>query len=252
VDSSYALPGLAGAGVAVTGGASGIGRATALLAARSGASVVAGDINAELLAELEALAKDEGLPIRTVRLDVADPGSVAEFVATGDADGNLRGVVNAAAVAVERSAVDVSYDFWLNVVAVNLTGAFLVCQGAARIMIERGTGGSIVNVASAAALNGSAGLAPYSATKGGLVSLSKALAREWGPHKVRVNCVSPGAVDTPLYHAQPTKRDVIAALPLGRIGTPQDLALSIGFLLTDLSSWTTGQNLNVNGGSLMY
>src|SRR5690348_517963 len=112
-DSTYALPGLDGAGVIVTGGASGIGRATALLAARSGASVVAGDVNQQMLAELESLAKDEGLPIRTIRLDVADPDSIAEFVAAGDLDGNLRGVVNAAAVAVERPALDVSYDFWL-------------------------------------------------------------------------------------------------------------------------------------------
>src|SRR5262249_29686564 len=156
-------------------------------------------------------------------------------------DGNLRGVVNAAAVAVERPALDVSYDFWLNMLAVNLTGTFLVCQGAARIMVERGTGGSIVNVASAAALNGAGRLAPYSSTKGGVISLSKALAREWGPHNVRVNCVSPGAVDTPLYHAQPTKRDVVSALPLRRIGTPHELALSIGFFLTDLSPWITGQ-----------
>jgi 3-oxoacyl-[acyl-carrier protein] reductase len=251
------IPGLDGVGVVVTGAASGIGRATALLAARSGAAVVAGDRNDELLGELDVLAKEDGLPISTMHLDVADPAAIAAFVAAGDAAGSdnggggLRGVVHAAAVADERFALDVDLAFWENVMAVNLTSAFVLAREAGRVMIARGGGGSIVNVASAAATNGSIRLSPYSATKAGMVSMGKSLAAEWGPHGIRVNTVSPGAVDTPLYHKQAVRRDPVENLPLARIGTPDDLALAIGFFLGTQSPWVTGQNLNVNGGALM-
>ena len=250
--SSMLLPGLEGHGVAVTGGASGIGQATAILAARSGASVVAGDINDQTLAEMEQYVKAEDLPIRCVRLDVADAVSVAGFIAAADAEHNLHGVVNAAGIARETPALDVSLEMWNHVQAVLLTGPFLVAQGAAKIMVERGTGGSIVNVSSAAATVGHVNLTPYTAAKAGLVGMTKALAREWGQYGIRVNCVSPGAVDTPLYWAQDTHHDDIKRLPMQRIGTPDDLALAIGFFLAGQSPWVTGQNLNVNGGALMY
>ena len=250
--SSMLLPGLQGHGIAVTGGSSGIGRATAILAARSGASVVAGDINEQTRADLEESAKAEGLAIQCVHLDLADPASVADFVATADAGGNLRGVVNAAGIAREEPALEVSLETWNHYQAVLLTGPFLVAQGAARIMVARGTGGSIVSGSSAAATVGHANLAPYTAAKAGLIGMTKALAREWGQYGIRVNCVSPGAVDTPLYRAQQTHRDDVTRLPIPRIGTPEDLALAIGFFLADQSPWITGQNLNVNGGALMH
>jgi NAD(P)-dependent dehydrogenase (short-subunit alcohol dehydrogenase family) len=250
--SSILLPGLQVHGVAVTGAASGIGRATAILAARSGASVVAGDINEAMLAEVEEYATTEGLAIRCVHLDLADPTSIADFIAVADEGSNLRGVVNAAGIAREERALDVSLATWNHYQMVLLTGPFLVAQGAARIMVARGTGGSIVNVSSAAATMGAANLTPYTAAKAGLIGMTKALAREWGQYGVRVNCISPGAVDTPLYRAQQTHRENIAQLPIPRIGTPDDLALAIGFFLADQSPWITGQNLNVNGGALMH
>src|SRR5258708_1288248 len=241
--SPMLLPGLDGRGVAVTGGTSGIGRATAILAARSGASVVAGDINDQTRAEMERYVKAEDLRIRCVHLDVADAASVAEFIPAGGAEHNLCGVVNAAGIARETPALDVSLEMWNHVQSVLLTGPFLVAQGAARIMVERGSGGSIVNVSSAAATVGHVNLAPYSAAKAGLVGLTKALAREWGPYGIRVNCVSPGAVDTPLYWAQETHRDAIKRLPLQRIGTPDDRALETGFFRARQSAFGTGQNL---------
>jgi NAD(P)-dependent dehydrogenase (short-subunit alcohol dehydrogenase family) len=248
----HRIPGLDGVGVIVTGGASGIGRGTALLAARSGAAVVVGDRNEALLADLEVQAKDEALSIRTLRVDVGVAADIDALVAAGDAAGSgLRGVVHAAAVADERPALEVDPAFWDTVMTINLTGAFRLAREAGRAMIARGNGGSIVNVASAAAVNGSIRLAPYSATKAGIVALGKSLAREWGPHGIRVNTVSPGAVDTPLYHQQAIRRDPVENLPLARIGTPEDLASAIGFFLGDQSPWITGQNLNVNGGAVM-
>ncbi|MGI5129878.1 SDR family NAD(P)-dependent oxidoreductase [Pseudonocardia sp. CA-107938] len=246
------IPGIDGTGVIVTGAASGIGRGAALLAARSGASVVAGDRNDALLADLDVQAKEEGLAIRTVHLDVGSSESISAFVAAGsEAGSGLYGVVHAAAVAVERPSLDIDPAFWDDVLRINLTGTFVLAREAGRVMIARGTGGSIVNVASAAAVAGSVRLAPYTATKAGVVALGKSLAQEWGPLGIRVNTVSPGAVDTPLYHSQPTRRDTIDKLPLPRIGTPEDIALAIGFFLGDQSPWITGQNLNVNGGALM-
>ncbi len=250
-DQPIVLPGLTGATVVVTGGASGIGLATTLLAARSGAHVVSGDLNDAAFDELAKVAADEGLDVVGVHLDVADPASIEHFLAAGDADGTLRGVVNAAGIADEAPALEVTPELWQRHLAVNLTGTFLVCQGAAQRMSQRGDGGSIVNVSSTAGVIGSARLSHYAASKGGVIALSKSLAKEWGQYGIRVNVVSPGAVDTPLYHQQSIKRDNIANLPLSRIGQPADLALAIGYFLTDQSGWVTGQNLNVNGGAFM-
>jgi NAD(P)-dependent dehydrogenase (short-subunit alcohol dehydrogenase family) len=250
-DQPILLPGLSGTSVAVTGGASGIGLATTLLAARSGARVVAGDVNDNALADLSRVAADEGLDVVDVHLDVADPASIDAFLSSADQAGTLRGVVNAAGIADEAPALEVSPELWHRHLAVNLTGTFLVCQGAARLMSQRPEGGSIVNVSSTAGVIGSARLSHYAASKAGVIGLSKSFAKEWGQYGIRVNVVSPGAVDTPLYHQQSIKRDNITQLPLSRIGQPADLALAIGYFLTDQSGWVTGQNLNVNGGAFM-
>ena len=246
------LPGLQEITVAVTGGASGIGRASAVLAARSGAKVVAGDTNMSALDELTDYAKSAGLSIQPMHLDVSDPASVAEFVQATDSEGTLAGLVSSAGIAPAVPILDLTLELWNKVLAVNLTGTFLVAQLAAKAMVEHGGGGAIVNVASAASTTGVPGLAHYSASKAGVVALTKTLARELGKHNIRVNAVSPGAVDTPLYWDRPSHADDISRLPISRIGTPNDLAYCIGFLLSDLSPWITGQNINVNGGSLMY
>jgi NAD(P)-dependent dehydrogenase (short-subunit alcohol dehydrogenase family) len=223
-----------------------------MLAACSGAHVVAGDLNESALAGLEHHAKDNGLPIRTVWLDVTAPGSVADFLAVGE--GPLGGVVCSAGIAPDVPVLDMTLDMWNHVIAVNLTGTFLVAQAAARAMVEHGRGGSIVTVASAMGTTGAVNLAHYSASKGGVVAFTKCLARESGPHRIRVNSVSPGGINTPLYRGRMPEQKVrenIARMPLGRLGEPEDVAKCIGFLLSDLSSWITGQTINVNGGSLM-
>ena len=249
---SITLPGLEGAAVAVTGGASGIGRATVLLAARSGATAIAGDVNPQMLDELDGLARAEGLDVRCRRLDVRDPESVIEFVADADRDGNLRGAVNSAGISVDRPTLEVTDEFWDDVLRINLTGTFLVARAAAERMVDRPGGGAIVNVSSNAGSAGRPLKAPYTSSKGAVIGLTKALAKEWGPRGVRVNCISPGAVDTPLRATHTTAHDVIGNLPLPRVGTPEELALAIGLFLTDLTPWVTGQTLNVNGGSMTY
>lgn len=252
MDPKFALPGLAGRSVIIAGAASGIGRATALLLARSGATVVAGDVNGQLLADLAVEAEQESLSVRTAHLDVTDQATIDAAVALADAEGRLVGAVDAAGIAPQCKAVDITPQFWMRVMDVNLTGAFLLARTVARAITARSGTGSIVIVASTSALNGGSEHAAYTASKGGLIAMSKSLAREWGPLGIRVNCVSPGPVDTPLYWAQGSRVEAVHALPLARIGQPDDLAMSIGFMLTEWSSWTTGQNLNVNGGAVMY
>jgi 3-oxoacyl-[acyl-carrier protein] reductase len=249
------LPGLEGVTVAVTGAASGIGRAAAVLAAQCGARVVAGDISDEMLADLERQAKARDLDVVGSHLDVAAPDSVAEFIGLADAKANLFGVVNSAGIALDSSSLDMEPELWAKVLAVNLTGTFRVSQAAARAMVKRRQGGSIVNIGSAIGTTGSAELPHYAAAKGGVAALTKSLARELGPHQIRVNCVSPGgAINTPMMLSRVSEDYVaarVAGLPMARIGQPEDLAYCIGFLLSGLSSWITGQNLHVNGGSLM-
>jgi 3-oxoacyl-[acyl-carrier protein] reductase len=248
------VPGLQGTTVAVTGAASGIGRATSLLVARSGAHVVAGDMNDPGLADLEKTAAADGLSVKPVRLDVSDPASVKEFIALAAGNERFWGAVCAAGISPDMDLLDMTLEGWNRVLGVNLTGTFLVAQEAARVLVERGQGGSIVTVASNAATTGTPGLGHYNASKAGVMSLTKTLARELGVHEIRANCISPGAVNTPLFWSRMDSEQAEQwkpRSPLTRIGEPEDLAKAIGFLLSDLSPWITGQVINVNGGSLM-
>ena len=256
-EAREAYPGLATRTVAVTGGASGIGRAVVLLAARAGAHVVSGDTNASAAEELQADADRDGLRVRSVRLDVTDASSIESFVEVAAGQpALLHGLVCSAGVAPDASFLEMSEELWDRVIDVNLTGTFRVTQRVARALVAGGIGGSIVTLGSANGTTGAANLAHYSATKGGVLALTKTMARELGMHGIRVNCASPGGgISTPLYWSRTTPEyaeERVAGLPLPRLGEPDDLAAAIVFLLSDLSPWITGQNFQVNGGSLMY
>jgi NAD(P)-dependent dehydrogenase (short-subunit alcohol dehydrogenase family) len=250
-ETALQLLDLRGVSVAVTGGGSGIGRATALLAAQLGASVVAGDRNDSGVAALADEAERAGLDVSGVALDVTDRGSIDAFLAAATAKAPLWGIVSSAGIAPVVPALDLTPQAWQEVLSVNLTGTWDVAQAAARILVEQGRGGSIVNVGSNASTFGPADLAHYTASKAAVVGVSKTLARELGRYDIRVNVVSPGAVDTPLYWDRPSHNDDVTKLPLARIGQPEDLARCALFLLSPLSSWITGQCILVNGGSIM-
>lgn len=246
------IPGMANRCIAVTGGASGIGRSLALIAAASGAEVIAGDVNEDALSSLAKEAQQAELSIRMVPLDVTSPESVEQFLDLSELP--LLGVACAAGIAPDQPTVDMSLDLWNKVIAVNLTGSFLVAQAAARRMVEGDRRGSIVTVASAMGTTGAVNLAHYSASKGGVMALTKSMARELGPKQIRFNTVSPGGIDTPLYRGRMTDAAIernIARIPLGRLGQPEDVATCMAFLLSDLTPWVTGQVVHVNGGSLM-
>lgn len=237
----------------VTGSASGIGRATALLLARSGARVVCADVDAAGGADLEREAKAEGLDIAHLALDLADAISIAAFSAAfHQRYGRADVLVNAAGWDRIQPFVENSDEFMDKVISINLAGPTRLTRTLLPAMIEGG-GGTIVNVASDAGRVGSMGETVYAAAKGGMIAFTKSLAREMARYKVNVNCVCPGPTDTPLFHGQPEKlKDaLIRAIPFRRIGAPTEVAEAIAFFAGPRSSYITGQVLSVSGGLTM-
>jgi 2-hydroxycyclohexanecarboxyl-CoA dehydrogenase len=241
---------LEGGTIVVTGGASGIGQATARLAARRGARVVVLDTD-----EHVSDAEDEGVTAR--RADVTDTASMDAAIGwTVDRFGPITGVVCSAGGSFEVPFLDLTLDQWTRLTELNLTGTFLTAQCVARSMVARNVAGAIVTVSSGQAFSGRAGGAHYSASKAGVVALTKSIARELGPYGIRANCVAPGPVDTPLLRrvveANPGGLGVVVrAVPLGRIGEPAEVAEAICFLLSGSARWITGETIHVNGGMHM-
>jgi 2-hydroxycyclohexanecarboxyl-CoA dehydrogenase len=246
---------LAGEVALVTGGASGIGAATARRLAAEGARVAVADLDDE---GARAVAGDiDGLP---VRLDVADAASVRAGVGeVASALGDVDVLVNNAGT--DRFAFFVNTDeaLWDFVLGVNLRGTIAVTHAVLDGMQRRGRG-AIVNVASEAGRVGSQGSAVYSAAKAGVIGFTRAVARESSRFGVRVNAVAPGPIDTPLLNAAPTelgeigerlKAAMIAATSMRRIGRPEEVAATIAFLASDDASFITGQTVNVSGGLSM-
>lgn len=242
---------------AVTGGANGIGRATALALAAAGARVVVVDLDADASAAVVAEVQASGAEAHAQSADIADEAAVdALFAAVVREHGSIDVLVNNAGVALRKPAIELPLADWDKVVAVNMTGMFLCARAAARYMIEAGRGGAIVNTASIMGLSGG-GLYPnisYQTTKGAVVNMTRALAVEWAPHVIRVNAVAPTYVRTafiaPLL-AQPELMARIEAMtPLRRIAEPEEVAAAILFLASPAASMITGHTLPVDGGFL--
>ncbi len=240
----------------VTGGASGIGAATARRLAAEGARVAIGDLNEqgarELAGELDAFA---------CPLDVADAASVrAAVAATLGELGDIDILVNNAGTDRFSYFVNTDEELWDFVLGVNLRGVLAVTHAVLGRMQERGSG-AIVNVASEAGRVGSQGSAVYSSAKAGVIGFTKAIARESARYRVRCNAVAPGPIETPLLNAAPLalgelgerlKQAMVNATALGRAGEPEEVAAAIAFLASDDASYVTGQTLNVSGGLSMW
>jgi NAD(P)-dependent dehydrogenase (short-subunit alcohol dehydrogenase family) len=195
-----------------------------------------------------------GVECISVPCDVSDPSAVNALFQRAAKSGNLDAVFNNAGISIVAPLRETTDEQWIRLVAHNLTGSFNVARAAARAMLSRG--GSIVNTGSELALMGQAGYVAYSATKGGIVSMTRAMAAELVQHNVRVNAICPGAVDTPLLRAELAGYDDPASealenersIAIGRFGRPDEIARAVLFLLSDESSYGTGATLVVDGG----
>jgi 2-hydroxycyclohexanecarboxyl-CoA dehydrogenase len=237
----------------VTGGASGIGRATALLLARNGARVFIGDIDSIGGRAVAAEAAKDGLAIEFLELELTDPASITAFAdAVHKIVPRVDVLVNCAGWDCTGPFMDNAPEIWDRLVAINLLGAVRLSRAVLPPMIAAGQG-KIVNIASDAGRVGSAGETVYAAAKGGLIAFTKSLAREMARHRINVNCVCPGPTDTPLFRtlAERLQEALTRAIPFRRIATPEEVAEAVMFFAGPRSNYITGQVLSVSGGLTM-
>ncbi|MFE5865632.1 SDR family NAD(P)-dependent oxidoreductase [Streptomyces virginiae] len=246
--------GLVGRTALITGAASGIGRATAVLLAEAGAHVHCADRDEQGLAETAALVTKAGGAATVHPLDVTDRAALrAAVTAAGPLDvaAAIAGVMHTSSV-LETTDEDLD-----RILDINFKGVLRTCQEAARSMIAAGRPGSIVTMASGAVDAAQPGLLCYSAAKAAVVQLTRTLATEAGPHGIRVNVVAPGWIRTPMTgrHSREVQERTEAAMvrmsPLRRVGEPEDIARAVLYLASDASSFMTGQILRPNGGVSM-
>jgi 2-hydroxycyclohexanecarboxyl-CoA dehydrogenase len=239
--------------VVVTGGASGIGKATAFLLAREGAHVIVGDIDEAGGCAVAAEAAGEGLALEYRPLDLTDSASVGGFAAAvhGEVE-RIDGLVNGAGWDRVQPFLENPPEMWDQLIAINLLGAVRLTRALLSPMVAA-QNGKIVNISSDAGRVGSMGETVYAAAKGGLIAFTKSLAREMARYRINVNCVCPGPTDTPLFQRQPERmREALTrVIPFRRIAQPEEIAEAVMFFLSRRSDYITGQVLSVSGGLTM-
>ena len=236
----------------VTGGGSGIGRATAELFAKEGAKVAVGDFKADSGNEVARQIKDSGKEAFFVQVDVSDPAQVQRMVETTlKTYGGIDILFNGAAILAFGTALDTDEKTWNRVMSINLNGTFWCCKAVLPHMIKRG-GGSIINVSSSTGAHDAKGnTVAYVTSKGGVALMTKAMAIDHAKAKVRINALCPGPTDTPMLRSalSPVEMDAFAAtFPMGRMGRPEELAYAALFLASDEASFVTGAMIAVDGG----
>lgn len=237
----------------VTGAARGIGRAIAEELAGRGARLVLCDLREEWLAETAEAVKALGSEARSLAVDVGDSEAVNKAVAASlEAFGRVDILVNNAGITKDTLLVRMSDEDWDQVIRVNLRGAFLFSRAVAKPMMKQ-RGGAIVNIASIIGLIGNAGQCNYAASKAGVIALTKSSARELASRGVRVNAVAPGFIASKMTEAlsEKVRNDMLAAIPMGRLGSPEDVARVVAFLAGDAAGYVTGQVVNISGGMVM-
>ncbi|MBM4378887.1 MAG: 3-oxoacyl-[acyl-carrier-protein] reductase [Deltaproteobacteria bacterium] len=240
--------------VMVTGGSRGIGRACAVAFGRQKATVVityAG--NEAAAAETVGLVQEAGGRAQAVRFDVADTAACAAAVEEAvKAHGRLDVLVNNAGVAVDGLLMRFKDEDWDRVLDTNLKGAFALVRAASRPMMKQ-RGGAIINLTSVVGEMGNAGQSAYAASKAGLIGFTKSVARELASRNIRCNAVSPGFIDTDMTSVlgEDIKKNLLGQVPLGRLGSAEDVAQAVLFLASDAAAYITGETLKVNGGMYM-
>ena len=248
---------LEGKVVLITGGAQGLGLAMSRGCAQSGATVIMADINKEKLDESAEAMKSEGLNCEGVVMDITNEAQINKTIQDIVSKyGHLDGMVNNAGITSKVKFLDSSITEFDKVINLNLRSVYMCCKAAADIMVKQGSG-AIVNIASVAARHGGGLMSTslYAASKGGVISLTKGLARELAPYNVHVNAIAPGSIDTPMTTAgrDPAEyQATIQKMPLHRRGQPEELAGPVVLLLSEAGAFMIGATLDVNGGSYMY
>jgi NAD(P)-dependent dehydrogenase (short-subunit alcohol dehydrogenase family) len=249
---------LTGRRAIVTGGASGIGRATALLLATEGAAVVVADLDAAGAEAAAADIRSAGGRAAAMPCDLTSSDECRRLVeAAVDLLGGVDILVNSAGIIRRANVVETTEADWDRVMAVNVGAVFLTGKHVVPVMMQGG-GGSIVNIGSGWGLKGGPNAVSYCASKGAVVNMTRAMAIDHGPVGIRVNCVCPGDTDTPMLRSEARQlgADEAAFLaesaerPLGRLGTPEDIAQAVLYLVSDAAGWVTGSILLVDGGGL--
>ena len=246
------MRGLAGKGVLVTGGSSGIGLATARRFLNEGARVFVTGLDEHEVAAAIAELGDLG-EIGGIAGDVSSEADVEGIVEQAtEVLERIDVLINNAGIARNAPFLETELDSWDRIIAVNLRGMFLVARAVARAMVARGGGGVIANMASTNALGGEADFTTYNVSKGGVLQLTRSMAVELGARGIRVNCLCPGFVDTPLNRELASEQEFQAYerhhIPLGRRGTPEEVAAAYAFLASDDASFVHGAALVVDGG----
>jgi 2-hydroxycyclohexanecarboxyl-CoA dehydrogenase len=255
------MMGLAGKVAVVTGGAGGIGAAICRRLTQAGTSVAIADVDLSAAKKLTAELGQAGIKARAVELDVTALANAAAALDKIEADlGPIDILVNNAGWDKIEDFLATSPELWERIIAINLRGPIALTHHVLSRMVPRAVGGRIINIGSDAGRVGSSGEAVYAACKGGLVSLGKSLAREFAQAGITVNTVCPGPTDTPLLAmqlgfgdgARKISEGLRRAIPMKRLGTPQDVAGIVAFLASEEASFITGQTLSVSGGLTMH
>jgi len=238
----------------VTGGARGIGKAIALSFLREGGRVAIIDSDKERLEMLEKEMREEKNEVAVIPCNITKSGDVKEMVdQVRQGFGRIDILVNNAGIIRRGTIETITEEDWDRVIEVNLKGTFNCCKAVAPIMISQGYG-KIINVTSIAGKMGDITSAPgYGPSKAGVEALTKTLARQLAQYGINVNAVSPHAIETEMsaQWSEGKRREIIASIPLGRLGRPEDVAEAVLFLASDSASFITGEILDVNGGALM-
>lgn len=237
----------------VTGSAQGIGKAIALLLAEKGADVVVSDINLEKAQETANEIEGKGRRSIALKVDVADPNEVEQMVETIiEKFSRIDILVNNAGITRDRLLLRMSPEDWDAVLNVNLKGVFNCTKSVIKYMSKQRSG-KIVNIASVVGLMGNVGQANYAASKAGVIGFTKTIAREFAQRGININAIAPGYIQTQMTEVLPekVKEELLRLIPMGRLGQPEDVAQAVLFLVSEASSYVTGQVLNVNGGIYM-